>query len=117
MTVYVDNMRRPARVGRTSARWSHLLADTHDELEAFARLLGLRPEWIQHEGRAIEHYDVTDTVRARALKLGAVPMRYGREGGLFTLLKAAKAAGDAERVAVLEARLAEERGVLPGVSS
>lgn len=32
MTVYVDDMRRPATVGRISARWSHLTADTREEL-------------------------------------------------------------------------------------
>lgn len=42
MSVYVDDMRRPARVGRISGRWSHLMADSHDELEAFARRLDLR---------------------------------------------------------------------------
>lgn len=79
MTVYVDNMRRQATIGRgRPARWSHLMADTHDELEDFARRLRLDPSWIQHEGTRREHYDVTDTVRARALHLGAEPIRYPR---------------------------------------
>lgn len=78
MSVYVDDMRVTAKVGRVraNARWSHLMADTHEELEAFARRLGLRPEWIQKQGRRTEHYDVTDTVRAKALELGAVSIRY-----------------------------------------
>lgn len=42
MTVYVDDMNRAGRVGRISSRWSHLYADTHAELEDFARQLGLR---------------------------------------------------------------------------
>lgn len=88
MTVYIDDMQRPARVGRISARWSHLLADSSDELMTFARRLGLRPAWLQHPGTPREHFDVTETKRQQALALGAVPIRYGREGGTLTLAKA-----------------------------
>jgi hypothetical protein len=42
MTVFVDDMRRPARVGRITADWSHLYADSDDELHAFAARLGLK---------------------------------------------------------------------------
>ncbi|MBO0872636.1 MAG: DUF4031 domain-containing protein [Pseudonocardia sp.] len=87
MTVYVDDMRRPARVGRIRARWSHLMADTTPELLTFAARLGLRRVWIQHEGTPIEHFDVTDSMRAKALHLGAVPVRYGREGAEITRRK------------------------------
>ena len=81
--IYVDDMRRPARVGRTSARWSHLFTDQDDqtELHEFAARIGLRREWFQgarwessHPWRC--HYDVTDTVRAAALRLGAQPITY-----------------------------------------
>lgn len=78
MTVYVDDMRRPARVGRISGRWSHLFADTHDELVAFARRLGLRPEWIQHPGTHREHFDLVDARRIQALAFGAEPISYPR---------------------------------------
>lgn len=72
MTVYVDSLRMPARVGRTQANWSHLTADTTEELLAFAKQLGLRPSWIQNPGHVWkEHFDVTDTKRAQAIKLGA----------------------------------------------
>lgn len=76
MTVYVDNMRRPARVGRINARWSHLVADTPAELAEFAARLGLNPAWIQHPGTHREHYDLTDTRRADAIRLGAVEVTY-----------------------------------------
>ena len=110
MTVYVDDMLRPARVGRgRPAKWSHLMADTSEELETFARRLGLDPTWLQHAGRPTEHYDVTATVREQALRLGAHPIRYGREGGLYTLLKAARARGDAAAAAEYETLLAAER--------
>lgn len=72
MTVYVDSLRMPARVGRIQANWSHLTADTTEELLAFAAKLGLRPSWIQNRGHIWkEHFDVTDTKRALAIKLGA----------------------------------------------
>lgn len=76
MSVYVDDMQRPARVGRLQARWSHLMADTDDELHAFAAALGLRRAWHQKPGTAISHYDLTETKRQLALRLGAVPIGY-----------------------------------------
>lgn len=83
MAVYVDDMRMQADVpngGRVvSARWSHLMADTDEELHEFAQQLGLRREWAQYEGTWKSHYDVTDSVRARALRLGAVGVSYLRD--------------------------------------
>lgn len=93
MTVYVDDMRRPARVGRIDARCSHLMADTTDELVEFARSLGLRPEWIQHPGLPAEHFDVTDGKRERALRLGAVPVSYPHETGRRVAAKRARGGG------------------------
>lgn len=73
MAVYVDDMRMPARVGRVSARWSHLTADTDEELHAFARRLGLKRTWFQdHAIPRFRHYDVTDTKRREAIRLGAI---------------------------------------------
>lgn len=76
MTVYVDDMQRAARVGRLNAVWSHLMADSDDELHAFAAKLGLRRSWHQKPGTPISHYDVTEPKRRLALKLGAVPIGY-----------------------------------------
>lgn len=67
MAVYVDNERLNWR-GR---QWCHLVADSLEELHAFAARLGLKRAWFQ--GRAsYPHYDVTVAVRARALALGAL---------------------------------------------
>jgi hypothetical protein len=88
MTVYVDNMQRRAQVGRLNAVWSHLMADTTEELNEFALRLRLATWWIQHPGTSLEHYDVTEPKRQLALRLGAVHIEYGREGGTFTLAKA-----------------------------
>lgn len=85
MTVYVDDARIPARVGRHATTWSHLFADTQDELHAFAERLGLRRSWFQDPvkigkpikarpgSRAAEnwHYDVTESKRRHAVSLGA----------------------------------------------
>lgn len=86
MTVYVDDARIPARVGRLSSTWSHLFADTEDELHEFATRLGLRRSWFQDPtktgkplkavrgSRAAQnwHYDVTEGKRRQAVALGAV---------------------------------------------
>ncbi|GAA3601098.1 hypothetical protein GCM10022237_39650 [Nocardioides ginsengisoli] len=78
MTVYVDDMRRKARVGNIDARWSHLFADTSQELVAFGAQLGLLPSWLQHAGTYREHFDVTDSKRTAALAAGAVAVAYPR---------------------------------------
>ena len=76
MAVYVDDMQRPAKVGRFNAVWSHLLADTDDELHAFAARLGLKRAWHQHPGTPLSHYDVTESKRRQAIRLGAVQIGY-----------------------------------------
>lgn len=66
MAVYVD-----AEVIRWRGReWCHLVADSLDELHEFAARLGLQRRWFQC--RNYPHYDVTVTVRLRALQLGAL---------------------------------------------
>ncbi|MFC3490804.1 DUF4031 domain-containing protein [Amycolatopsis roodepoortensis] len=87
MTVYVDDFSAPARVGGRHGRWSHMIADTEDELHAFAARLGLQRSWFQdprvrsHKrlsparpgSFAAEtwHYDITRSKRDLALQLGA----------------------------------------------
>lgn len=72
MTVYVDNMKMRAKVGSLDARWSHLTADTKDELHAFARSIGLQRAWFQDKPNGHWHYDVTDGKRNQAIFKGAV---------------------------------------------
>jgi len=82
VTVYVDNFRTPAKVGRIWARWSHLVTDSPDieELHRFAQGIGLRREWFQSHtkvGRLYRpHYDVTDSRRAAAIEAGAVEVSW-----------------------------------------
>jgi hypothetical protein len=51
----------------------HLLADTAEELHAFAARLGMRRSWFQDHGR-IAHYDLTVRRRAAAVALGALEL-------------------------------------------
>jgi Protein of unknown function (DUF4031) len=81
MAVYVDDAGIPVEVRNGSrvhrSQWSHLTADTQDELHEFAARLGLRRSYFQ-PGRPLVgkpspfwHYDVTAGKRAQALRLGA----------------------------------------------
>jgi hypothetical protein len=59
MTVYLDSM-------------GHLRADSREELHAFAERVGLRRSWFQDRPR-LWHYDIlSQRLRARAVRLGAV---------------------------------------------
>ena len=99
MTVYVDNARIPAKVGDIRGRWSHLTADTQDELHAFAERLRLRRAWFQErckkrcapEGQPCPHwhYDVTEPVRERAVNFGAEPIDLRKLGALISARRAA----------------------------
>lgn len=64
MAVYVDD----ARISWRGRRWSHLVADTPDELHRAAAQLGLKREWAQERGRTL-HYDLPDELRGRAIEL------------------------------------------------
>lgn len=98
VTIYVDDMQRPARVGPVDGVWSHLLsdlpgADGQAELLAFADRLGVERRWIQNEGTATEHFDLREPMRQRALALGATPIRYGREVAALVRAKRDAAGG------------------------
>lgn len=92
MTVYVDD----AVVSWRGRRWAHLLADTLDELHAFAATLGLPREAFQDKTSGA-HYDVPAEVRARALTLGAVPLSRHLDRARFrAVIATAKAQGRGE---------------------
>ena len=67
MTVYLDDWRQPARLGPVDDRWSHLLADTDEELHAFAARMGMKREWFQHRTHRPHqaHYDMPERSRGR----------------------------------------------------
>lgn len=78
LTVYVDDWRQRATVRGRDDRWSHLLADDPDELHAMAAALGIPRRGYQQHRRsaALNHYDLPETLRRRAIALGAVPVTW-----------------------------------------
>lgn len=72
--IYVDDMFKLSigKLGRM--KMSHMIADDHDELIAFAEQIGLRIEHIQHPGTKREHFDVSMSMRKKAISAGAVPI-------------------------------------------
>ena len=87
MAVYVDDMNLRADVPDGAkvvrGRWSHLFADTEDELRAFATKIGLNQDWIQHPGEPHVHFDVTGRMRQRAIAAGATPLTWRQAGEFF----------------------------------
>ena len=65
MAVYVDDARIPWR----GLRWSHMVADTAEELHRAAETLGLSRARAQNRGRTL-HYDLPDEWRERAIAEG-----------------------------------------------
>lgn len=93
MAVYVDNMQIEWR-GRL---WCHLVADSLEELHEFARRLGMRRAWFQHETSSYPHYDITVESRIRALELGAFA---GSRNQIITCARKLKAELDQVRINV-----------------
>lgn len=66
--LYIDNARNPYG----NMVMCHMIADTNEELVEAAQKLGLKPEWIQKEGTAQEHFDVSAAIKQKAIReLGA----------------------------------------------
>ena len=74
MAVYVDDAHIPAR-GRC---WSHLIADSPEELHGAAEMLGLVRTQAQDKGRTL-HYDLPEELRQRAIDLGVAEPIHWRE--------------------------------------
>jgi hypothetical protein len=103
MTVYVDEMRHA--FGRMIM--CHMWADTLPELLAMADRIGVQRKWLQQPPKASWiHFDVSLTMKARAIAAGAVLT--DRFGPLEHL---ARQAGDHARLAQI-ARLRSLREVL-----
>jgi len=92
MTVYVDDAVTLWR----GQRWAHLMADTLDELHAFAARLGL-PRRAFQDKTSGAHYDVTAELRERAIALGAMPIsRHADRELVRRVITRAKAQGRRE---------------------
>jgi len=69
MSVYLDPL---CQNGWKLGKNSHMVADSDDELHAFAKRIGLKREWFQVT--RLRHYDLTAGRRAVAVRLGAIEL-------------------------------------------
>jgi hypothetical protein len=96
VSVYVDGVTRYSanEIQRAARRhgehWSHLTADTEDELHAFAASIGLKRAWAQRMGTMFFHYDVIPSKRRMAVSRGAIEISRAQ---LAEILRARRAAG------------------------
>ncbi|MEJ1097941.1 MULTISPECIES: DUF4031 domain-containing protein [unclassified Pseudoxanthomonas] len=89
MSVYVDDAVTLWR----DQRWAHLMADTLDELHAFADRLGIPRRAFQNKTSGA-HYDLPADVREHAIQLGAIPISRHRDRDLVrAVIRNAKAQG------------------------
>ncbi len=94
MTVYVDD----AVVLWRGRRWAHLMADTLEELHAFAAALGLPRRAFQNRTSGA-HYDVPTELREQAIALGAVALsRHDERERLRAVIAVARAQGRGQHV-------------------
>ncbi len=92
MTVYVDDAVTLWR----GQRWAHLMADTLEELHAFADALGV-PRRAFQDKRSGAHYDLPAPLRDEAVALGAVAISRHRDRELVrAVIRNAKAQGRGE---------------------
>lgn len=86
MAVYVDDMAAPFKRGNRTYIMCHCWGDSREELFAMMRLIGVdlkyfqRPPSVKLPGMnaSWEHFDITKTKRALAVKAGAIETdRYG----------------------------------------
>jgi hypothetical protein len=71
MSVYVDQLVTRAKPWAWEQRQScHMIADSEEELHAFARKLGMSRSWFHDQSRW-PHYDLTPSRRISALQKGA----------------------------------------------
>lgn len=75
MTVYVDDLRfTRAGVKKARVKYCHMVADSLEELHAFAKQIKVEPHFF-HRARSCHHYDIVEHQKLAALVLGAVSVR------------------------------------------
>jgi hypothetical protein len=109
MTVYVDDMKAPFkpkhRPGRTYVM-SHMIGTDEAELHAMALACGVARRWYQGD-----HYDVTQAVRAKAIRKGAIALSRRDLSAMAMLRRYGKPMGDP---ATAFDRLCAHHGIVKG---
>ena len=102
MAVYVDDYRIPWRGGE----WSHLLADSTEELHAFAAGLRLPRRRFHHKPVRPwqDHYDLLEREREAAIRLGARPISCAEAAARLRAKRRALAEADRELAAMPSVR-------------
>lgn len=67
MPVYVDNAKHHYR----NMLMCHMMADTQKELIDCAIAIGLNVNWIQNKNTFKEHFDLSQSMKKKALEYGA----------------------------------------------
>jgi len=71
--IYVDKVRHYPNTKLPYKYWSHMWADSVIELHVMADKIGLKRSWLQDKDGTFPHYDVVPSMRALAIKHGAIP--------------------------------------------
>lgn len=92
MSIYVDSLcshgwRLRGHVVRSCHMWTD--SDDIEELHQFAISIGLKRIWFQHEEDKLPHYDLTESMRYRAVTKGAIELNRGEAVRLWRDLRAA----------------------------
>jgi hypothetical protein len=72
VTAYVDALQPHEWRGRT-VLWCHLIADSLQELHAFAEAIGCKRSWFQN-AVSCPHYDLQSGLREKAVRAGALEL-------------------------------------------
>lgn len=116
MSVYVDRLMR--HVSNNAPRCfrskpsCHLYADSHDELDIFASRIGMKREWCQKRV-LVQHYDLTEARRKRAVELGAIEQTFQRSSTEVGRTTRAGQGGEVTFFGQPEARRASKRAQDP----
>lgn len=81
MAVYVGQLFNCAPYKTGAWKWKeacHLLADSVEELHEMADTIRLKRSWFQR--KSVPHYDLTQGMRRKAIKAGAVELSMRQEG-------------------------------------
>jgi len=108
MSAYVDDMRAP--FGRMVM--CHMTADTTEELLAMADRIGVARRWLQKAGTWQEHFDISLSKRALAIKAQAVEVT--RVDAAERMMAARKVIADSASYPTIEAVRDAVREALEG---